>query len=685
MGLIQSESPYFQSSPPAPEPFGDAVGLFNGDPSFSDCQPGSTPDQCMAWGLMVEESSNVLIYGAGIYSWYQKYAQSCLAKINCQDNIVYLSDNTNVYIYNLATVGTANMIKSIDGRARLDGVVHNSPSSNVSSINAWLGDADGSSPDTTQNATITLSKTIWLWPETQTDGMGTMTVACTPPCVFEFPPITYPNLQPPPTTTSIGGRAVTITPPAISYPVVGWEPVTYNATSGLQTVTPSPNMTAIPVPPWACGSACDDATVTFPPIQLPPAMPTDAPCWIFCNGTKPQHPPVVIGPGPAPGPPPPSQDDDDDDSNNSTAVIFPYSDCTEDTCPEECSGPDCTKGTDCTSNDCITGGGCTGPKCTRGGDCTGPRCKKGGDCHGDGCTGGGTCRGLGCSSGGDCIGLLCDKGGGCVGLFCTKGGGCEGPACSSTTGTCLGLLCGQGECEGAGCDPGGCDGDECDEGEDDDDDEDEDEDEDDDDDEEEEEWCVLNETVSPNTDTADDDGKGVSGDTGSDSKSGGNVGQGGVDGSGTGCIQDDGSIKPCQGSTTSTTSTSTSTTQTPTPSPYYDCKGETLCSTTNVKWCDEAVNRMQRGSRVYHSNGAALASSGNCWANWEGFGCSVQIRGTDQDGNNCEITGDDMWWAYQDIRDVGGCSKCGSKHFGNGCLVSIDYYYGCDNRDDGVN
>jgi hypothetical protein len=100
-------------------------------------------------------------------------------------------------------------------------------------------------------------------------------------------------------------------------------------------------------------------------------------------------------------------------------------------------------------------------------------------------------------------------------------------------------------------------------------------------------------------------------------------------------------------------------------------------------WCDEAINNMERGSKIYTSNGAALADSGNCWANAEQFGCSVQIRGTDQNNNNCQITGDNIWQAYQDIRNIGGCSKCGSEHFGNGCLVSIDYYYGCDNRDSG--
>ncbi|KAL4891313.1 fibronectin type III domain protein [Aspergillus ambiguus] len=116
----------------------------------------------------------------------------------------------------------------------------------------------------------------------------------------------------------------------------------------------------------------------------------------------------------------------------------------------------------------------------------------------------------------------------------------------------------------------------------------------------------------------------------------------------------------------------------------YDCKGETLCSTTNVKWCDKAVNQMNRGETVYTANSEALALEGNCWSNNAGFGCSVRIRGTDENGKNCKITGDEMWHAYQDIRNFGGCEKCGTKHFGNGCMVSVDYYYGCDNRDAGV-
>lgn len=135
---------------------------------------------------------------------------------------------------------------------------------------------------------------------------------------------------------------------------------------------------------------------------------------------------------------------------------------------------------------------------------------------------------------------------------------------------------------------------------------------------------------------------------------------------------------------TAATSTTAPPISTPTLSPYYDCQGDTLCTTTNVKWCDEAVNNMDRGSKIYTSSDT-LAVAGNCWANAEGFGCSVKIRGKDGDGNACKITGDDMWYAYQDIRNDGDCAKCGSKHFGNGCLVSVDYYYGCDNRDPGPN
>lgn len=64
LGMIQTESPYYQSTPPAPQPFEKSVGRFIGDPSYTDCKP-NVPGSCMAWGVMVEQSSNIFIYGAG--------------------------------------------------------------------------------------------------------------------------------------------------------------------------------------------------------------------------------------------------------------------------------------------------------------------------------------------------------------------------------------------------------------------------------------------------------------------------------------------------------------------------------------------------------------------------------------------------------------------------------------------
>ncbi|KAF2429956.1 hypothetical protein EJ08DRAFT_589813 [Tothia fuscella] len=115
----------------------------------------------------------------------------------------------------------------------------------------------------------------------------------------------------------------------------------------------------------------------------------------------------------------------------------------------------------------------------------------------------------------------------------------------------------------------------------------------------------------------------------------------------------------------------------------YNCEGSALCATTNKKYCHQAVNRMGRGNKVYKTSDI-LAEAGNCWGTTDGYGCKVQIRGRNEhDGNKiCTITGDEMWWAVQDIIDSnkGGCTKCGSKHFGNGCMVTTDYVTQCGNH-----
>ncbi|PYI01181.1 hypothetical protein BO78DRAFT_436345 [Aspergillus sclerotiicarbonarius CBS 121057] len=113
----------------------------------------------------------------------------------------------------------------------------------------------------------------------------------------------------------------------------------------------------------------------------------------------------------------------------------------------------------------------------------------------------------------------------------------------------------------------------------------------------------------------------------------------------------------------------------------YDCKGSSMCTTPDLlKWCDHAVNTLYRDDDpFYHSteviDGDVYSSqSGNCWGD-QTRGCGVFIQ-----GDNCSISGNDLWNDYQNIRNVGGCKKCGSFHREDGCLVTVNYVYDCSNH-----
>lgn len=61
---------YYQPNPQAPAPF-TAVSSLN-DPTFSNCA-GQAANCYDAWGLRIVNSKNVLIYGAGHYSFFNNY------------------------------------------------------------------------------------------------------------------------------------------------------------------------------------------------------------------------------------------------------------------------------------------------------------------------------------------------------------------------------------------------------------------------------------------------------------------------------------------------------------------------------------------------------------------------------------------------------------------------------------
>ncbi|KAF9218921.1 glycoside hydrolase family 55 protein [Gyrodon lividus] len=96
IGFAQTETPYYQPMPSAPAPY-SSVSTYH-DPVFS----GSAD---MAWGMYVQSSSNVILFGAGFYSFLQNYDEACLITNACQAQIFNMDTASSVAVYSLSTVG----------------------------------------------------------------------------------------------------------------------------------------------------------------------------------------------------------------------------------------------------------------------------------------------------------------------------------------------------------------------------------------------------------------------------------------------------------------------------------------------------------------------------------------------------------------------------------------------------
>jgi glucan 1,3-beta-glucosidase len=109
MALIQTETPYYQSNPDATTPF-TANAAFD-DPVFS----GSATNN-KAWGLRIVDSEDVFVYGAGLYSFFENYDQTCVAANNCQDNMVSLENSGGVHLFGLSTKASVNIV-TVEGKS----------------------------------------------------------------------------------------------------------------------------------------------------------------------------------------------------------------------------------------------------------------------------------------------------------------------------------------------------------------------------------------------------------------------------------------------------------------------------------------------------------------------------------------------------------------------------------------
>ncbi|KAJ7658896.1 pectate lyase superfamily protein-domain-containing protein [Mycena rosella] len=100
-GMIQTETPYYQPTPAPPAPF-STNSAWN-DPSWGNS--GS------AWALTVSQSSDVFVYGAGLYSFFVSYSQDCKAGVDCQKSLVLVDeDSAAIFIYQLSTIGATTML-----------------------------------------------------------------------------------------------------------------------------------------------------------------------------------------------------------------------------------------------------------------------------------------------------------------------------------------------------------------------------------------------------------------------------------------------------------------------------------------------------------------------------------------------------------------------------------------------
>ncbi|GAB1316002.1 hypothetical protein MFIFM68171_06212 [Madurella fahalii] len=112
MGQIQTETPYFQPVPNGLVPFNPVAAL--NDPDFRASCAGVQGNCAAAWGLRVINSRDVLVYGAGLYSFFDNYSTACstfAAGQTCQQRITSVEGPAvNVNIYNLNTIGTREMI-----------------------------------------------------------------------------------------------------------------------------------------------------------------------------------------------------------------------------------------------------------------------------------------------------------------------------------------------------------------------------------------------------------------------------------------------------------------------------------------------------------------------------------------------------------------------------------------------
>ncbi|RYP82595.1 hypothetical protein DL769_001589 [Monosporascus sp. CRB-8-3] len=258
MTHIQTETPYYQPTPDASEPY--ELGKFPGDPDFAECEAEST---CMmAWGLRVIDSRNILIYTAG---FFYSYGQICLEDENCQDNMVETSYTQGFWFYNIFTKGVAQMITPRGAIPAL--LAGDNQAGFTTEVSAWLalalgggnlGGTGGSPRDGSGAAYI--DSIIFVSPSP--------TIQCWAPCTLVMPPSTLAqptvlSFDPVETSLVVGGSTVTeIQVPTVTVTVISFSAVVVPAGETSSTFALETSLNVPPVEVTGGGGTV--STITLP-------------------------------------------------------------------------------------------------------------------------------------------------------------------------------------------------------------------------------------------------------------------------------------------------------------------------------------------------------------------------------------------------------------------------------------
>ena len=91
------------------------LDAFADDPTFDDCVQGNNATCAESWALRVVNSTDVFIYAAGLYSFFNNYGQGCLGGEDCQQRLIDISYSQGLWIYNIFTKGASEVVSPEGG------------------------------------------------------------------------------------------------------------------------------------------------------------------------------------------------------------------------------------------------------------------------------------------------------------------------------------------------------------------------------------------------------------------------------------------------------------------------------------------------------------------------------------------------------------------------------------------